>query len=285
MSNKNAPNKWLGARNALIKNVRRQNFMPSEGNPACVPVNGKSVALPAYIPFIGNDYFKHHPRILCYAINQSISWHARWTKDWIERWAKDYSIAIDRLNIAAENGEAIPLKPYAEGFIPLIAAMVLLWKASFNRNKLPKSIDSVIAATNFVKFSSLESASSAIIPKSWWDECGRRYVRQELLTLKPDIVIAFGQRTYREMMRVMESIPEKHFSPEILQCRFPAHISSVRTRPLTSRESTAWNKYILPLTEHLFQPGPESYQKWRMLKFPGYFLDAAKALRIHFPEE
>ncbi len=63
----------------LIENVKAQDFVPDEGSPAYVLIDGKKVHMPAYVPYVGPEYFKHHPRILCYAINQNLSKHRSWS--------------------------------------------------------------------------------------------------------------------------------------------------------------------------------------------------------------
>jgi hypothetical protein len=130
--------------------------------------------------------------------------------------------------------------------------------------------------TNFVKFSTSADASSSSIPDAWWAECGNRFVECEIRTLQPDIILAFGKRTEVELGRVLARMPVNGHTPELIGYRFPGRIPSARARPLSPTERPFWEKEILPLAERLQRPGRDSYHQWRMLDFPGYFLDLAR---------
>ena len=266
----------------LIENVKKQSFVPDDGTAAYARIGGRKVVLPAYVPYVGPEYFQHRPRILCYAINQNLSKHARWTSDWANRWGGDYDLAVDRMNRAASEGTPLPIKPYAEGFIPLAAAIALVFVGGRDARRVPPEVDRVIAATNFVKFSTSEDASSSSIPSSWWRECGRRYVMEELRVLRPDLVLAFGRRTVQETAVVLDKVFSAKGKPRLLACRFPGRIPSVKSRPLSAPESRIWSRHILPLTTRLAKPGSTAYHKWRMLNFPGYFLELVESWGITF---
>ncbi len=255
----------------LKDNVFRQNYIPKEGNPAYAEINGRKIYMPAYIPYIGKDYFRHRPRVMCYAINQNLSKHRRWTSIWTTEWAKDIEIAVDRLNFCAEKYGTIPIKPYTEGFIPLAAAMAL--KLLLNDSCLLKVIDQVICVTNFIQFSTSSDASSSSIPDSWWRECACRYIRKELLCLNPDVILVFGRRTEAELKKVLDSIKLGTNSCKILPCRFPSRIPSEKSRKLSFEEAKLWSENILPLVDSLRKPPPDAFHSWRMLRFSGYFVD------------
>jgi hypothetical protein len=274
-----AAKSWTNAHERLVNNVKRQNFLPTEKPAVRVCVDSKMTVLPAYIPYIGPEYFQYRPRVLCYAINQNLSKHARWTDDWITGWGRNPDVAVDRLNFAVQAGKALPIKPYAEGFIPLAAGLFFWIHAHRSGSQLPTVIDRAIAVTNFVKFSTAADASSSSIPDSWWSECARRYVRHEIMVLRPNYVLAFGKRTETELRRILEGIRENGDSPRLIGCRFPGRIPSVRTRPLSRLERKIWEKDILPLSERLQRPRMDSYHRWRMLDFPGYFLDLITVFR------
>jgi len=263
----------------LITNVKTQDFIPEEGNPAYALTNGKQFYMPAYVPYVGPEYFDHRPRILCYAINQNLSKHRGWSHVWMQEWAGDRRCAIDRLNHAAERGKALPIKPYAEGFIPLTALLCLRANGSRNSDNLPSTIDRVLSVTNFVKFSKSDNASSSEIPDSWWRACGSRYVRNEIDILKPDVIITFGKRTYSELARVLSDTNYKADSLEIRECRFPGRIPSEKARPVRGNDKVYWTQDILPLTSRIESP-LESFVTWRMTRFPGYFLDIAKGWNL-----
>jgi hypothetical protein len=262
----------------LIQNIQHQHYLPSEDSAVSVLVGTTKVVLPAYIPYIGFDYLHYRPRILCYAINQNLSKHTRWTIDWVTEWGQNSHAAIDRLNHAASQGRALPIRPYGEGFIPLTAAL-LLWQRRRHSAGLPKVIDRVLAVTNFVKFSTSADASSSSIPESWWRECGNRYVELEIRILQPDIILGFGKRTEMELNRVLARIRMNGKPPKLFGCPFPGRIPSVKARPLSLEERLTWEKDILPLARRLRRPGTGSYHRWRMLDFPGYFLDLARVFR------
>ena len=267
---------------SLIAGVLEHLYIPSDGDPACASVGGRPVPLPAYIPYVGVDYFRHRPRVLCYAINQNLSRHRRWTEDWATQWGQDMHVAVDRLNRAAEDGRAIPIKPYAEGFIPLVAAMALAADTAPGDGRGVPLIDDIIAVTNFVKFSTATDASSSSIPASWWRECAKRYVGDEIEVLQPDVVIAFGQRTVRELKRVLASADGPSRRPRLLACPFPGRIPSVKARPLSPEEGEVWRCHILPLVDRIRRPPADSYHEWRMTRFPGYFCDIARSWRVFF---
>jgi len=265
--------------NNLIENVKAQDFFPNEGSPAYVLINDQRVHMPAYVPYVGPEYFEHRPRILCYAINQNLSKHRSWSSTWMQEWAADQMFAIDRLNRAVEHGRALPIKPYAEGFIPLAALLCLRANGSRNSGNLPNTIDRVISVTNFVKFSTSDSASSSEIPDSWWRESGSRYVRHEIDILQPDFIVTFGKKTFVELTRVFSDIDYQGCKPQIFECRFPGRIPSEKARPVRGNDKVYWTQDILPLASRIKSP-LESFVTWRMTRFPGYFLDIAKALNL-----
>ena len=260
----------------LIENVETQDFIPEEGDPAYTTASGNKVYMPAYVPYVGPKYFEHRPRILCYAMNQNLSKHRGWSEAWMQEWAADRTCAIDRLNHTVQCRRALPIKPYAEGFIPLAALLRLLADVNHSLDRLPNSIDSVVSVTNFVKFSRSDSASSSDIPDSWWRESGARYVRHEIDILKPDVIIGFGKRTHSELERVLLCAGNQTATLQVHGCRFPGRIPSHKTRPAHGRDKDYWIHHILPLTSRIESP-PESYVTQRMTRFPGYFLDIARA--------
>lgn len=268
---------WSEAHRRLLENVRLNPFISKHELSAHTVLHGQRIYLPAYIPYIGRDYFRFRPRILCYAINQNLSPHVRWTQEWVASWAADVEHARDRLNRAVSEGRAIPIRPYAEGFIPLVGLIASLSWVEAQGGQLPDWIDDVICVTNFVKFSTAEDASSSSIPSEWWKECARQYVGDEIAILCPDIVVAFGKRTEQEVRRVVGLIADRACSPSVLGCRFPARMPSFRARPLTKQDAGIWDATISPLSRRMRQPPPESYHRWKIDRYPGYFLDIARA--------
>lgn len=264
---------WHIAHQKLLQNVREKPFISEYKLSVYASFNKQKVYLPSYIPYIGPKYFEYRPRILCYAINQNLSRHVRWTKEWVESWATDIEAAQDRLNRAAKENRSIPIKPYTEGFIPLLALLSIRRWIETCGGCLPRTIDEVIAVTNFVKFSTAKDASSSSIPKLWWRECGSLYVNHEIRILRPDIILCFGQKTLIELKLVLKNNGLSNYEPELLGCRFPARIPSIKSRPLSRRESRIWDIEIFPLMNKMRKPENNSYHKWRIQSFPGYFVD------------
>jgi len=271
MRREKANPRWSTAHQSLLTHFKKRPFITDTDN------RDPNVQLPAYLPYVGPDYFEYQPRILCYGINQNLSQHARWTDDWVSRWAADFDLAIDRLNRAAQRGEALPIKPYAEGFIPLVALIALRKWVDNSGGKLPRFVDDTVAVTNFVKFSTFRDASSSSIPSSWWHECGVRYVKQEIQILRPNVIIAFGQRTFVELQRVLRLLSLASNGPELLRCRFPARLASVKSKPLSLEENMVWSRQVLPLVSRIRKPKPSCYHRWKILQHPSFFLDTDRS--------
>lgn len=263
---------WHIAHNKLIQNVKEQPFVSEYECSAYATLGGQKVYLPAYIPYIGPNYFEYRPRVLCYAINQNLSPHVPWTEDWVTQWGKEMKIAYDRLNCAAQAGLSIPIRPYAEGFIPLVALIAIRRWIETKSGSLPQTIDDVVAVTNFIKFSTAKDASSSSIPNSWWKECSSLYVGYEIQVLQPDIIVGFGQKTVAELTLLLRN-REVSCAPELLGCRFPARIASIKSRPLLTEESKVWNGKIFPLVDRMREPKQNSYHRWKVENFAGYFVD------------
>lgn len=275
---------WLKAHKQLLENIKKQAFTPDSDFLVTINKGPKKLFLPAYIPYIGPEYFQYKPRIICYAINQNLSKHTKWSEDWLTRWSSDIDLAFDRLNRAAQQGEPLPLKPYAEGFIPLVALIAIYRWIKKNGGFLPSIVDDVLAVTNYVKFSTVEDASSASIPLAWWRECGVRYVVEEIRVLVPDIIICFGLKTASELQRVLNLYQPLNYNPEVLTCRFPSRLPSIKNRPLSAKEFLIWNELISPLCKRIRKPKAFSYHKWKISQYPNYFIETAKSWNI-FPNE
>ncbi|MBU1260281.1 MAG: hypothetical protein KJ757_03960 [Planctomycetes bacterium] len=269
------------ARNLLLENVKNHPYLSNCDNSVYTHLKGKRFYLPAYIPYIGPDYFSHFPKIICYAINQNLSPHVSWTNDWIDEWSKDFEYALDRLNLASKKNRPIPIKPYVEGFISLVALIAnYCWVKSFG-GELPNSIDDIISVTNFIKFSTDQDASSSSIPNFWWKECGDKYVKEEIKVLKPDIIIAFGQKTYKELQSIIENRKNSYY-PKLIGCRFPARIASNKGRPLTKEEQAIWRNQVSPLICRIRQTNPSTYHKCKIENYCGYYVDAFRMIKTEF---
>jgi hypothetical protein len=271
---------WHIANNKLLNNVYKHPFISEYERSVYANIDGQKIYLPAYIPYLGANYFDYRPRVLCYAINQNLSPHVAWTKDWINIWVENLNIAYDRLNNAVKEKRSIPIKPYAEGFIPLVALIAILQWIEIYGGSLPKTIDEVIAVTNYIKFSTQKDASSSSIPEIWWRECGYHYVAYEIDVLKPDIILCFGKKTYNEVRRVLYSNNcLNDYGPLLLQCRFPARMASIKSRPLSKEELDLWNIIISPLISRIIEPLENSYHCRKIPKYSNYFIDIYTSFR------
>ncbi len=274
---------WQLAHRKLLDNVRKQNFLIKSDECKYTLDNDQKVYLPAYIPFIGAHYFNFQPRVLCYAINQNLSNHAPWTNSWIRSWAQNEELAHDRLNRAAFQRMPIPIKPYVEGFIPLVALIAIRIWQRINGGTLPQIIDDVVAVTNFIKFSTVRDASSSRIPLIWWRECGELYSREEIMILQPDIILAFGRKTFSETKRILEDmVSSESYLPKVVYCRFPSRIASNKGRPLNKSEIDVWNNKIADLLERVKKPKKGYYHQNKMEQYKGYFIDMESQFRRDF---
>jgi len=263
---------WLVAHRQLLVNVKAQNYTPPSDIAVSRMVKGCRVSLPAYIPYIGPDYFRFRPRVLCFAINQNLSRHTPWTQAWVSKWAEDLDLARDRLNRSALLEEPLPIKPYAEGFIPFVALLgIQLWVQK-RGGELPRFVDEVIAVTNFIKFSTKADANSSSIPSLWWKECSQRYAEPEISALKPDLIIAFGQTTSKHVNKIIKKLNLTP-PPFLFECRFPSRIASDKGRPLTIREEAIWANDFAPLLKRVKVTQHNSYHKWKIHTYRGYFID------------
>jgi hypothetical protein len=50
-------------------------------------------------------------------------------------------------------------------------------------------------------------------------------------------------------------------------------MASIKSRLLSFEEQDLWNDKILPLIDKLSKPKEDSYHKWKILKYPNYFVD------------
>lgn len=264
------------ARHELIKNINNQAYYPEARNLSGEEKQSDNLQLPSYIPYIGSQYFDNSFKILCYAINQNLSKHAPWSEEWVELWINNYEDAIDRLNNAALKGIPIPIKPYAEGFIPLVAliASKLFWEKE--NIELGQYIDDIIAVTNFVKYSTITDASSSSIPQAWWKTCGEKFVKQEIEILNPNLIIAFGNKTYDELQNILKL---NRSNTKLVKCRFPARIPSNKCRILSKKEESIWSNDILPLIKRIRIPDKHRYHKFKIKQYPGYFVDFYQSIK------
>ena len=268
---------WQTAHQKLLNNLQQQDFSPQDDNAVNIVIDGKKTFLPAYIPYIGKNYFSYRPRVLCYAINQNLSSHVPWTQELLHLWGSDLDEARDRLNKAAARGEQIPVKPYMEGFIPLIALIAIQKWILKHGGNLPGKVDDVLSVTNFIKFSTHKDAADSSIPKLWWTECASRFVEREIEILQPDIIIGVGNKVFEALNKALKPLNSAERRPKLLKCHFPTRIASNKSRVLKDEESEIWRTEIQPLIRRVRKPKEPSRHDWKIERFPGYFVDVCKA--------
>lgn len=50
-------------------------------------------------------------------------------------------------------------------------------------------------------------------------------------------------------------------------------MASIKSRPLSNEEAEIWNAKIFPLIDRIREPKENSYHRWKIQQFPGYFID------------
>lgn len=218
-------------RTSLIQNARRiseeyQNEILKWKDIVLAEIDRRKHFLPAYIPYIGSQYFAEHTeghRILAYALSQNLTQGANWTKEWAVNWHKgDGEIALDRQNHAYEtnNGHAA-MHPFDTGHIPILCAMVksLVTK---NTSMISISIYNEIAATNLSKFS-FRRNNKTIDNEECLRRCWEWFSQKEFELLKPNYILCVSSSVYnivREGIRQMQM--EGHSIPAVLKVAFPS---------------------------------------------------------------
>jgi hypothetical protein len=161
------------------------------------PVKAGGDFVPAYIPYIGADYFSPRTkasRILAYALSQNV----RKTDDFAVEWARDWkdgngTVALDRQNQRA--GWAA-MHPFDTGHIPILASLL----RSLVLGRKPRSDESIyreVAATNLSKFS-FRSSNGKWTADNYKSlhQCWDWFSRLEVEQLDPDFILCCGGRVY-----------------------------------------------------------------------------------------
>lgn len=168
--------------------------------------------MPAYIPYIGDDYFKGRAgerrcRILAYALSQNV----RETDDLAVKWAQDWkegdgTVALDRQNQQA--GWAA-MHPFDTGHIPILASLL----RSLVLGRKPRSNESIyreVAATNLSKFSFRSSNGKLTIDNATSiRQCWEWFSRLEVEQLDPDFILCCGSDVYNIMHKQTPSVSRR----------------------------------------------------------------------------
>jgi len=178
-------------------------------------VDGQTVLLPGYIPFIGKKYFHPHTkgrRILAYALSQNLRPNAEHTLKWAENWVKsDGLIALNRQNVSFESSGRSPLAmmhPFDTGHIPILCGLLRhLLKLGGRGSQSFFSIYDEIAATNLSKFSFRTASGRRTTDRlDSLRYCWEWFSLSELSILKPDYILCAGEAVYKV---VREGLPTK----------------------------------------------------------------------------
>lgn len=159
-------------------------------------------ALPATVPFVGNEYpVSGRPRLLIYASAEHIGTAKKDIAPWL---AEGYPGATDRHQIAwrggwpnVEAGKRIGIAPYEDG--PLMAAAMLLWRWLLKDGRTdahppshPVEFTEQIAVANLSKFARPPKGRHEInedVRDVMQIRASLPYVRADLKVLRPDLVL------------------------------------------------------------------------------------------------
>ena len=209
---------------ALIENARRQSDERRADIEQLGPVKsfgGKFI--PAYAPYIGEEYFRiaKDQRIMAYAMSQNL--HQR--SELAERWASgDWSEGLDRQNRGyASNDSWAQMQPFDTGHIPILASMLRRLVSGRNPND-DESIYPAIAATNLSKFSfrSADGRRTCDSVESF-NCCWQWFSKREVELLEPSYILCCGKEVYRTGQKGISSVAgELPTVPVVIRIAFPS---------------------------------------------------------------
>jgi len=206
-------------RQALMDNARRMSIDHQEEIEGWDPVKAGGDFVPAYIPYIGADYFSPRTRgcrILAYALSQNIrktdGFAAEWARDWKEG---NGTVALDRQN---QSGGAA-MHPFGTGHI-LILASLLRSLALGRKPGDDESIYREIAATNLSKFS-FRSSNGKWTTDNYTSlrRCWDWFSRLEVELLDPDFILCCDDRVHNI---VREHVPAASRKVTVIPVAFPS---------------------------------------------------------------
>ncbi|MBI5527011.1 MAG: hypothetical protein HY897_11810 [Deltaproteobacteria bacterium] len=206
-------------RQILVDNARRISVDHQVEIESWDPVKPGGNFLPAYIPYIGADYFSPRTkgcRILAYALSQNISKSDGFAVEWAHDWKEGTgTVALDRQN---QNG-GVAMHPFATGHIPILA--YLLRSLAFGRK--PGDGESIfweIAATNLSKFS-FRSSNGKWTTDNYTSlrRCWEWFSRLEVEQLDPDFILCCDHRVYNI---VQVHVPAASKKARVILVAFPS---------------------------------------------------------------
>jgi len=246
---------WSTAHQALLDNARRV----SEGNAEEISRwsglvtfedSGRQLALPAYVPYVGANYFKKRRwgRILVYAMSQNIKPADAWALEWARDWADGNGVAaLDRQNDWFKSRGRIAMHPFDTGHGPVLAAILRgLLGGSRGQN-----ISTEVAATNLCKFSFRTRKGRTTDKQAAHEWCWKHTALAELEVLQPTHIICMGNMVHRVVSRGVREMQGPQ--PAVLKVAFPGGsvlnaqyskgASDEELLPLLSTEELDWKVY------------------------------------------
>ena len=218
---------WQSIRRELLNNARRVSVEGANEIEQWAPVKAHGTEfLPAYIPYIGSDYFScrtHGQRILAYALSQNLRETDPSAHEWAQDWRQgDGQWALDRQNIAFQTCGTARMHPFDTGHIPILASL-LRSAASGRCPDRDESIYPEIAATNLSKFSfRTEDGRRATDKLDALRRCWEWFSELEVKLLRPGYILCCGRRVHDIVSAgVAEVWPDGGCRPLVLYVPFP----------------------------------------------------------------
>ena len=183
--------------------------------------------LPAYVPYIGRDYFGTRTRgcrILAYALSQNLSDTSPPARRWAEDWRDDDRLlALDRQNHAYQESGMAEMFPFDTGHIPILASLL----RSLVQKRVPGDHESIypsIAATNLSKFSfRSHDKRHTIDDLQSLRNCWAWLSRLEVIALQPDYIICCDGRVFDIVAHGVRELADSIvIRPRVLRVSFPS---------------------------------------------------------------
>jgi len=204
---------------ALAEHHSSQAYRPQAEYPNVVNANGQYLG--PYIPYMGEIYFNSKPRVLIYAMSQNLGRASSLVKKWAT--TPDQGLLRHYLD---ETTPHIHIHPYDDGHLKIIAALTLCSYpgTSFDPTK---SIDHLVAVTNFVKFSFYrESRNSSWVdanpPREIYNVMWKCYSSYEVEVLRPDIIICAGNDVANALVKGLKEAGKRNI---VVKIPFPGRLN------------------------------------------------------------
>lgn len=204
---------------ALLKNAE---FISKEKEQEIKLWNGLVLSkdklfIPAYIPYIGNDYLNSKPKIINYALSQNLSPDYDFVVKYANNWKTRNNIeeALNRQNNSFGNSGMVQMHPFDTGHLPILSG-ILIYLTTKDTNIDPLS---KISATNLSKFSFRDKNNSTSDDEISLNKCYNWFTKMELETLNPDYVICAGDRVFNI---IRKNIIKQGINSKPILVKFPS---------------------------------------------------------------